>query len=89
MTDLDREEQEILSAYQEGRLETVALSAREVERYRQAARAVTRKDRRVNIRMSSKDLEELKIRAMEEGVPYQSLMASVLHQYITGRLVTR
>jgi predicted DNA binding CopG/RHH family protein len=39
--------------------------------------------------LPSKDLEGLKIKAMEEGVPYQTLMASVLHKYVTGKLVTR
>jgi predicted DNA binding CopG/RHH family protein len=89
MTDLDPEEKEILDAYHAGRLEPVALSSEEVARYRAAAHAASRKDARVNIRLPSKDLEGLKIKAMEEGVPYQTLMASVLHKYVTGKLVTR
>jgi predicted DNA binding CopG/RHH family protein len=43
----------------------------------------------VNIRLSSGDLRDLKVRAMEEGVPYQTLMASVLHKFVSGRLVER
>lgn len=89
MSRLDREEQEVLDAYTQGRLEKVALTKEDVERYREAAQAVTRKDQRVNIRMSSQDLEDLKIKAMEEGVPYQTLMSSVLHRYVTGRLVAK
>lgn len=89
MSQLDREEQEILDAYVQGRLEKVALTKEDVQRYREAAQAVTRKDQRVNIRMSSQDLEDLKIKAMEEGVPYQTLMSSVLHRYVTGRLVVK
>lgn len=89
MSRLDREEQEILDAYRQGRLKKVALTKEDVERYREAAQAVTRKDQRVNIRMSSQDLEDLKIKAMEEGVPYQTLMSSVLHRYVTGRLVAK
>ena len=50
------------------------------------AAATFRKDRRVNIRISSKDLEAIQKRALEEGLPYQTLMASVLHKYATGRL---
>ena len=42
---------------------------------------------RVNIRMSKKDLEALQTRALEEGIPYQTLMASILHKYVSGRLV--
>jgi predicted DNA binding CopG/RHH family protein len=88
-TQLDEEEREILEAYAAGKLEPVALSAEEIETYRATARAVTSKDRRVNIRLSSGDLRDLKVRAMEEGVPYQTLMASVLHKFVSGRLVER
>lgn len=89
MSPLNREEQEVLDAYTQGRLEKVALTKEDIERYREAATAVTRKDQRVNIRMSSQDLEDLKIKAMEEGVPYQTLMSSVLHRFVTGRLVAK
>ena len=47
------------------------------------------KNKRVNIRLSEKDLEEIKIRALEEGIPYQTLMGSVLHKYLSGRLVEK
>jgi len=89
MAELDREEREILDAYLAGRLERVALSREEIERYRTAARAVSRKDKRINIRISAKDLEELQVKAMEEGMPYQTLIASVLHKYAAGKLVTK
>jgi predicted DNA binding CopG/RHH family protein len=89
MTKLDSEEREILAAYRQGKLERVVLSAEEIERYREAARAVSRKDKRVNIRMSSVDLRDLQIRAMKEGIPYQTLMASVLHKYVAGKLIER
>ncbi len=61
----------------------------ELERYRQYARATFKKDMRVNIRISRKDLEALQKRALEEGIPYQTLMASVLHKYVSGRLVEK
>ncbi|MBS0308308.1 MAG: hypothetical protein JSS58_04985 [Proteobacteria bacterium] len=51
-----------------------------------AARATAIKDRRVNIRLSSGDLNDIQVRALEEGIPYQTLIASVLHKYVTGRL---
>ena len=89
MSTLDREEREILDSYRAGKLERVVLSAEEIERYRDAARAVSRKDKRVNIRMSSIDLRDLQIRAMKEGIPYQTLMSSVLHKYVAGKLVER
>lgn len=89
MTELEQEEREILEAYRQGRLERVALSRDEIEKYRETARAVSRKDRRINIRISARDLEDLQIKAMEEGTPYQTLIASVLHKYVTGQLVTK
>ena len=54
-----------------------------------AARATVRKDRRVNIRLTSRDLARFQKAAIEEGLPYQTLIASILHKYITGRLVER
>ena len=89
MVELDQDEREILEAYHEGRLERAALSRAQLEEYRSAAREKSRKDRRINIRISSRDLEELRIRARAEGMPYQTLIASVLHRYVSGRLVDR
>ena len=89
MSDLDIDEQELLDAYHEGRLERVSLTVDEIETYRAAARAVGRKSERVNIRMSAQDLEDLKVKALEEGMPYQTLMASILHKYISGQLVVK
>lgn len=53
------------------------------------ARAFMRKTRRINIRLSPSDLVGIQQRAVEEGIPYQTLMASVIHKYVTGRLVDR
>ena len=55
-------------------------------RFKAAARATGIKDRRVNIRLSSGDLSDMQVKALEEGVPYQTLIASVLHKHVTGRL---
>ena len=56
-------------------------------RYRQMAANALAKNRRVNIRISAMDLEGMQARAAEEGMPYQTLIASVLHKYASGRLV--
>jgi predicted DNA binding CopG/RHH family protein len=58
----------------------------EMNRYQKIARATLRKDRRINIRVSAKDLEEIQKRALEEGIPYQTLISSILHKYASGRL---
>jgi predicted DNA binding CopG/RHH family protein len=88
MTKLDPYEQEILDAYESGKLKPVATKA-ELARLRTAARATAIKDRRVNIRLSSGDLHDIQARALEEGMPYQTLIASILHKYVTGRLKDR
>jgi predicted DNA binding CopG/RHH family protein len=83
---LDAYESEILRAFESGKMRSVATKT-ELAKYRQAARATALKDRRVNIRLSSGDLADIQVRALEEGMPYQTLIASVLHKYVTGRLV--
>ncbi len=49
----------------------------------------SRKDKRVNIRVPAPDLEQLQVKAMQEGLPYQSLIASILHKYVTGQLMAK
>ena len=89
MADLDREERELLESVDQGEWRPVEDLEAERERYREMARATARKDRRINLRLSSRDLTALKALALEEGIPHQTLMASVLHRYVTGRLVDR
>ncbi len=61
----------------------------ERKKYQRYAEATFKKDRRVNIRISSKDLDAIQKRAIEEGIPYQTLIASLLHKYVSGRLVEK
>ena len=89
MVRLDPEEQGLLESFERGEWRPIPGREVEIERYREYARATFKKDKRVNIRMSGKDLEALKTRALEEGIPYQTLMASVLHKYAEGRLVDK
>ena len=86
---LDREEAELLDSFEAGEWCSIDGLEAEVQEYREYARATFKKDRRVNIRISSKDLEGIQKRALEEGIPYQTLMASILHKYVSGRLVER
>ena len=80
-------EQEILASFGRGEWRSVRNEKEEVARIRASAAATLLKNKRVNIRVSSLDLERLQARAAEEGVPYQTLMASVLHKFVSGRLV--
>lgn len=86
---LDEEEKEIVEAFESGKLRRVPGAKKEMARHRRAAAATFIKDARINIRMSSKDLRELQKLALKEGLPYQTLISSVLHQYAERRLTTR
>ena len=86
---LDREEAELLDSYEAGEWRSIDGLETEVREYREYARATSKKNRRVNIRISSKDLEGIQKKALEEGIPYQTLISSILHKYVSGRLVER
>jgi predicted DNA binding CopG/RHH family protein len=88
MPKTDPYETELLGAYDGGLLKSVATKS-ELSKFRAAARATAVKDRRVNIRLSAGDLQDSQVKALEEGLPYQTLIASVLHRYVTGRLAER
>lgn len=85
MPEIDKYELEIVEAYDKGKLKSVATKS-ELAKFKAAARSTAIKDRRVNIRLSSGDLTDIQVKALEEGMPYQTLIASILHKYVTGRL---
>jgi len=89
MAKLNREERDLASSVERGDWRSVSGLKAARSRYERYAKATFKKDRRVNIRISSKDLEALQKRALEEGIPYQTLIASLLHKYVSGRLVER
>ncbi|MBP6781696.1 MAG: hypothetical protein KA775_00420 [Ottowia sp.] len=88
MPRLDPDELQLLEDYESGQLISVATKA-ELQRLRDAARATAVKDKRVNIRLSSADLMDIQARALAEGMPYQTLIASVLHKYVSGQLTEK
>jgi len=80
---LNPEDQEMLEAFEAGEFESDLKDERRTQLVQLAEEAI-RKDKRINIRISSRDLEALQRRAIEEGLPYQSLVSSVLHKYVSG-----
>jgi len=86
---LDAGEKDLLASYEADEWQPVSNVAKQRQSYSDYARATFKKDRRVNIRISSKDLEAIQTRALEEGLPCQTLMSSVLHKYVSGRLLER
>jgi predicted DNA binding CopG/RHH family protein len=85
---LDKYEEEVLAAFESGAPLPIA-TKEELERIRESARATAIKDQRINIRLSAGDLRDIQVKAMQEGMPYQTLIASVLHKYVTGRLAEK
>lgn len=81
---LDQDELALLASYEAEEWKSAKNEQEQKQEYRAYARSTFRKDRRVNIRISSKDLVALQKRAIREGVPYQTLISSVLHKYVTG-----
>ena len=83
----DREELELLESIEKGEWKSIKNLEKEKERYKKIASNTLRKDKRINIRISERDLKELQKKALEEGIPYQTLVSSLLHKYINGRLI--
>ena len=86
---LDEEEKEILESFERDEWEPVPDLEKEVKRHQVYAHNTLKKDKRINIRISSKDLEELQLFAVEDGIPYQTLISSILHRFLSGRLVEK
>lgn len=89
MSKLKPEEKEILEAFEVGRLKRVKNAERSIAEHRKIAEETFKKDARINIRLSSRDLRALQARALKEGIPYQTLVTSVLHKFVDGQLVEK
>ena len=83
---LSVEERDILDRFERGDLRSAPGAEREIEMARQAARNTFNKTKRVNLRMTERDFKLAHSRAREEGIPYQTLLSSVIHKYLAGRL---
>ena len=86
---LTKEEKDLLDSVEKGEWKRIPNFRREASRLQEAARNTLRKDKRVNIRITERDPVRIQKAAMYEGHPYQTLISSVLHKYISGRLVEK
>jgi len=80
---LDEYEKEILASYEADEFVSV-LTAERKQEIQDIAKNTFKKDKRINIRLSSRDLVAIQKRAQEEGIPYQTLVSSILHKYVSG-----
>lgn len=86
MIDFTQEEKALLESYEKDEWSSVSDKKKAISRYQQIAKNTFKKDSRINIRMSSRDVHTIQVKALEEGMPYQTLIASVLHKYASGKL---
>ena len=86
---MNGEERDILERFERDELDSAAGAEREIEVARLAARNTFNKSRRVNLRVTERDFKLAHSRAREEGIPYQTLLSSVIHKYLTGRLLEK
>ena len=85
---LNIDEKEILKDFEAGEFESVLTPGR--KKYIQASAGETfKKDKRINLRLSQKDYHQIQVKAVEEGIPYQTLISSIIHKYINGSLVPK
>jgi len=86
---LDKEEQELSSSIERGEWEPVKNMAAEIRKYAEYAKNALKKDKRISIRMSKQDFIGIQTKAVDEGILYQTLITSIVHRYINGKLVPK
>ena len=85
----DKEEKDILDAYESGSLKISTPSKKEIERIKSAAKNTFKKDKRITIRLYDHDYKGIQKKAMEMGIPYQTLISGIVHRYIEGELTSK
>ncbi len=86
---LTQEEQEILDAFESGKIQPIPNAKEEIKKHRKYATETFKKDKRINIRITSRDLSVIQKVAMLEGIPYQTFIASILHKFADGRYIEK
>jgi len=89
MKKLDKYEKEIKESFEKGEWQSVSDVDAQKNQYIKYAKNSTRKNKRISIRISEKDLIAIKAKSLEEGIPYQTLIASILHKYVSGKLMEK
>lgn len=83
---LNKEEKELLRSVEKGEWRSIPQLNEQIKKYEKYARNTFRRSKRINIRITERDLINIKKRALQEGIPYQTLIASILHKFATGQL---
>jgi len=83
---IDEEEKDLMESIEKGEWIPVKNIKKEKEKAIMAARDTLKKDKRINLRLSQKDYHQIQIKAIEEGIPYQTFISSIIHKYLNGSL---
>jgi predicted DNA binding CopG/RHH family protein len=86
---LSHEEKELLNSFEEGEWKSIKNLDSNIKEYSSYARDALKKDKRINIRLNEKDLESIQNIAVDEGIPYQTLISSLIHKFVTGKLIDK
>jgi predicted DNA binding CopG/RHH family protein len=86
---LDQEEKEILEAYESGNLKLSKPSQKEIAAIKAAALSTFKKDKRITIRLYDHDFKGIQKKALQMGIPYQTLISGVIHRYVEGDLISK
>jgi predicted DNA binding CopG/RHH family protein len=85
----DKEEKDILEAYESGEMKLSTPSKEEIESIKATAKSTFKKDKRITIRLYDHDYKGIQKKAMEMGIPYQTLISGIIHRYIEGDLTSK
>ncbi len=86
---IDKEERDLMESIEHDEWRPVKNAKQEKDKAMAAARNTLKKDKRINLRLTQKDYHQIQIKAIEEGIPYQTLISSVIHKYLNGSLAPR
>lgn len=86
---IDNEERELLESLESGNWKPIKDLDKEKEKAVSAARNTLKKDKRINLRLTQKDYHQIQVKAIEEGIPYQTLISSLIHKYLNGSLTAK
>ena len=86
---IDQEEKDLMESIEHDDWQPVKNFDKEREKAMTAARNTLKKDKRINLRLSQKDYHQIQIKAIEEGIPYQTLISSIVHKYLNGSLTPK
>ena len=86
---IDQEEKDLMESIERDDWRPIKKFDQEKENAIAAARNTLKKNKRINLRLTQKDYHQIQIKAIEEGIPYQTLISSLVHKYLNGSLASK